>query len=633
MKAFRRIYPPSGRQLLDGGKNNKFERSIIQDNESPDCLNVVFSNGSVGTREGITKLNATSIGSYVCDGLYTRRSNTGAETMIVFGGGSAWQLGGSTFTVIASAQSVFTAGVRIGATNYENHLFAGNGGVIPYKWNGTAWTRHGVYPPTTTATVASQAVGALTGDYRYKVTFVNSQAVESDVSPVTTTFPAAGATLRVSNIPTAPQSYGIGSRYLYRTVAGGSVFKRLTEIADNTTTTYDDVIADAALGTNAPSDNGVPPKYSVVLYHQNRLFMNDPENPNLVVYTNLGEPYTVAAASNFIPIGDASGDLVKTLSVYDNSVLVGCEKSQWLIYMSSTDPTEWQTIRMKSPYGSKSPYCFIDYNNKQLFPATESGEFVGFAAVSGDGVDPSATLLTVSSAGSNLKSDRIEPDMFLVQKTYVPNISGIVFKNKAWIALTYGSGSTMNNRVYQLDFSASNLSKTQTEAWVPFTGWSPAQFTIYDGKLYFGSATATGFVYQCESGTYGDDGAAINSYFRTKEFSGYDEDTNFQKDFRLLNLLVDKAGAYYMSVTARVDSDTGEGDSYQVNLDPGGSLWGVMVWGTDMWGGGTAQENITLSLGTLRGKRIQYKFSNQNTLNQRFKVHYMNFTYNLKGQR
>jgi len=626
-----KIYPGRKPILFDGGLNNKFERSIIEDNESPDCLNVVFSNGSVATRDGFAKHNTAAIGSFVIDGLYVRRANDSTETMIAFAGGSAWALGGTSFTTIASAQSVFTAGVRVGASQFENHLFCGNGYVIPYKWNGTNWTRHGVYPPTTTHSVASQAVGVLTGDYRYKVTAVNSQSVESDVGPVSTTFTAAGATLRVSSIPTFAASFGISERRLYRTEAGGSTFKRVTTIADNTTTTYDDNNADSALGATAPTDNGVPPKYSVIIYHQRRLFMNDLANPSYVWYTGLDEPYTVAS-TNFFIAGDASADLVKGFGVYDNSLVIFCEKSAWINYMPSTSDSDWRRVRVKSSYGTKSPFCILDYNNKTLFPAMQNDKLAGFAALNGDTVDPSATLLTVSTAGSDLKSERIEPDVFNMQESYVGNFSGMVFKNKAYIAVTYGSGQTTNNRVYVMDFSISNIAKRQREAWVPWTGLNAAQFVIYAGNLYYGSSTATGFVYKLNSGVYSDDGTAINSYFWTKEFDGGSEDAEAHKDFRDARFLVEKAGDYFMTLGWRVDSDSGDGDTAQIDLDPGGSLWGSMVWGRDNWGGGVDQQEIRQPLAGARGQRIQFKFSNQNRVGQMFKVHWGKFSYNPKGR-
>jgi hypothetical protein len=637
MSQFRRIYPGRGRILFDGGLNNKFERSIIQDNESPSCQNVVFDNGGVETRQGVTKLNTTAVGSFVFDGLYTRRADDLSETMCAFAGGHMFTLATTTFVTVPSAQSVFTAGVRVGATQYENHLFIGNGGVIPYKYNGTDFTRHGVYPPTATATAASAATGAALASgasYTYKFTYVNSMSVESDVGPATTFVVTANSmgNIALANIPVAPQSWGVSSRRIYRTENGGSTFKRLATIANNTTTTYDDGIADASLGTTAPTDNGVPPKYSICIYHQNRLFVNDPANPNYVWYSDLAEPYTFGS-TNFIKVGDSSSDLVKGFGIFDNSVVVYCERSIQMIYMPSTDETTWQAIKIKSAYGSKSPHGIVQIGNRQLFPAMQNDKFVGFGMVEGDSVQPSATLLTVSTAGSDLVSDRIEPDMFSVVETYVPNISGMVFKNKAYLAVTYGSGATTNNRIYVMDFSASNLRKSQKESWVPWTGLSAAQFTIYGGNLYYGSSSANGFVYKMESGVYSDDGSAIDSYFWTKEFSGTEDEYNFFKDFRYANILLENSGAWYMDIVYRVDSDRGDGNTTQVNLDPGSSLWGSMVWGRDNWGGGSDEREYRLYLGTSRGKRIQFKFSNQNTAGQKFKVLGLNYVYNIKGLR
>ena len=52
---------------------------------------------------------------------------------------------------------------------------------------------------------------------------------------------------------------------------------------DNSTTTYDDAIADTALGAAAPTDQGQPPNYSVCIYHAGRLFVIDPSD-KLVKY-------------------------------------------------------------------------------------------------------------------------------------------------------------------------------------------------------------------------------------------------------------------------------------------------------------------------------------------------------------
>jgi hypothetical protein len=471
MTQFKRIYPSKDRILFDGGLNTKHERALLPDNESPSCQNVVFDRGAVETRQGVTKLNTTAVGSFVFDGLYTRRADDLTETMCAFAGGTMWTLGTTTFVTVPSAQSVFTAGVRVGTTQYENHMFIGNGSVIPYKYNGTNFTRHGVYPPTATATAASAATGAALASgasYTYKFTYVNSFSVEGDVGPATTFVVTANSmgNIALTGIPVAPTSWGVSSRRIYRTENGGSTFKRLATISDNSTTTYDDGLTDASLGTTAPTDQGVPPLYSTCIYHQNRLFVNDPSNPNYVWYSDLAEPYTFGA-TNFVRVGDGSSDLVKGFGIYENSVVVFCEKSIQLIYMPSTDETGWSVIRAKSAFGSKSPFGIVSVENKLLFPAMQNDKFVGFGKLSGGALEPSTTELTISTAGSELTSDRIEPDMFSVVETYVPNISGIVYKNKAYLAVTYSSGTT-NNRIYVMDFSASNIKKAQRESWVPW---------------------------------------------------------------------------------------------------------------------------------------------------------------------
>jgi hypothetical protein len=635
MGTFDVVYPPNGRLNFDGGLNTKFEKSLIQDNESPDCFNVVFTNGSVATREGHSKLNTTAIGSFVGDGIYTRRVDTGAETMVVFAGGSMWTLGGaSTFSTVASAQSVWTAGVRVATTQYENHMFIGNGYIVPYKYNGTNFTRHGVYEPTNTVSAASVgAAGGFTGSYSYKVSYVNSSAVQGDVSSGAITISLAGAaSVSLTSIPVAPTSFGVNSRKIYRTAAGGAAYKLVTTIADNTTTTYSDTTADASLGVAAPTDQGVPPYYDTCVTFADRIFCNDANNPNYVWYSNIGEPYTFPQASNFLKIGDATSDIVKGLFVYDNSVIILCENSVFKIVMPDPDDAFWTIVRLRSSYGSKSPFAPFYYNNKMMFAAMQNSKVVGFAAISGDTLDPQVSVLDMSKQASDLKSDKIETDIYDIQEGYVRNISSMVFQNKAYISVTDGSGSTTNNRVYIADFSLSRI-KEQELTWAPISGVPAAQFTVYDSKLYFVSSTANGFVYRLQDTTYIDNSGAIDSYFWTKEYSGLKGHENLQKDFRKVSILVDKAGSYYMSMRARVDSDSGVGQEFLIDLTPGSMLWGTGMWGLGVWGSGYQQEDKTVFLGSMTGKRIQFKFTNRNTSSQRFKVHGLKFTYNIKGRR
>ena len=633
MSEFRRVYPGKNRVMFDGGMNSKFDTSTIEDNQSPDCKNVRFSSGGVGTRGGTTKLGTATVNTgAVGDGLYTRHTDTGSETMIVFAGGDMKYWSGSTFVTVPSAQSVFTAGNRVGAAEQEGHIFFCNGGATPYKYNGD-FTRHGIYAPTTTSTVSSSATGLLTGDYVYKVTVVNSALVESDVGPATATFTAASGTLALASVPTFAASFGVASRRIYRTAASGTVFKRVGSIANNTATTFSDNIADAALGVNAPTDNGVPPLYNRIVYHASRLFMNDTNNPNFVVWTNIDTPYTVASV-NFLKVGDNTSDLVWGIERFENHILVNCGKNQYIIYMPDTDPVNWVLQRVQSPYGSKSPYGCFEYDAKLMVPVMESGKFVGFAPLSGGGVARSTTFLTLGTIQSLLISNRIEPEMFEVQEGFVKNITSIIFKGIGYASLTHGDGNTTNNRVWVFDYSLDKTGGESKYAWSPDTGIEAAQFTIYDDKLYFVTSTAPCFVNQYETNSFNDNGVAIDSYFWTKEYTT-ERGANNQtfNDFRYMKLLSILPGDYDMRVNVKVDSDSGDGNVYDVNLNPGGSLWGTAVWGLDNWGGGSDKDDKKIFLGTTKGERIQFRFSNKNTINQKFEVQGLRFYYNQRGFR
>ena len=629
---FKKIYPNRGKLVFDGGKNSKYEKSLIEDNESPSCANVIFNAGSVGTRDGFSKVNTASVGTYVCDGIYSRQGQNSSDTMVAFFGGHGFTLVGTSFSTIPSAQSIYTAGTRIAGAQMENHLFVNNGNVIPYKYNGVAFTRHGIYPPTDTASYVTGAGGNPNGAYSYKFTYVNSASVESDASTFSTTLTVAASKIEISSIPVAAQSFGVNSRNIYRTVASGATFFRVGSISDNTTTVFSDNIADASLGALAPVDKGVPPKYTTIIYHKNRLFMNDTANPQFIWYTDIDEPYTVGPLS-FLTLGDGSTDLVKALGIQDSNLVVFCERSPWIVYMADTNPANWRIVRAKSDMTTKSPFGIFNYNNKLAFPAVQNDTFIGISALASGTQEPTTTYLTLLAAGGVTKSDRVEPDMFDMADAYVGNFSAIVHKNRALISMTKTAGNTLNNIVYVMDFSNSNLSDKQTESWCPYTGLNVAQFVIHNGLLYYGTSTATGFVYQESPGVYSDDGSAIDSYFWTKEFSGSGGEESYSKDFRFTNILVDLAGNYNMILRYRTNSDSGVGTSVNVNLNPNASLWGVMKWGIGTWGGGDFQGDIRIYLATLRGKRVQFMFSNGNTANQRFKVHHQNFTYNLKGQR
>lgn len=94
-------------------------------------------------------------------------------------------------------------------------------------------------------TLTEGTAGNPNGTYSYKIVFINSDTVQSDASD------GEGITVSskkvvLTNIQTGSSS--VIARGIYRTEAGGSTYKLVTTLNDNTTTTYTDDTADGSLG-------------------------------------------------------------------------------------------------------------------------------------------------------------------------------------------------------------------------------------------------------------------------------------------------------------------------------------------------------------------------------------------------
>lgn len=99
--------------------------------------------------------------------------------------------------------------------------------------------------------VAVGAAGGLTGNYRYKCTLVDPYG-ETLGSVASALVAPASQKVELSNIPTGLADWTT-ARKIYRTVAGGAVYKLVTTL-NATDVTYSDNIADGALGAEEPAN-------------------------------------------------------------------------------------------------------------------------------------------------------------------------------------------------------------------------------------------------------------------------------------------------------------------------------------------------------------------------------------------
>jgi hypothetical protein len=114
-----------------------------------------------------------------------------------------------------------------------------------------------ITPTAATAALNLDSTGSqiTAGAHSYKVTFVTAQG-ETELGAISNsvTNDATHTSNTVSAIPTGPA--GTTQRKVYRNkVASQTTWFALTTIADNTTTSYQDLTPDASLGSAGPSLN------------------------------------------------------------------------------------------------------------------------------------------------------------------------------------------------------------------------------------------------------------------------------------------------------------------------------------------------------------------------------------------
>jgi len=105
--------------------------------------------------------------------------------------------------------------------------------------------------PATLLTVAiNGAAGNLTGEYLYGVSYYTADGKDTGVPDVTSVLTLSAGRVDISNIPISSNPLVVGRR-IYRTapsLGDYRAMKLVVQIADNTTTTYQDNIADGSLG-------------------------------------------------------------------------------------------------------------------------------------------------------------------------------------------------------------------------------------------------------------------------------------------------------------------------------------------------------------------------------------------------
>lgn len=143
--------------------------------------------------------------------------------------------------------------------------------------------------PTATRNTDSTANQVPAGSHRYKITFVYYNGVEESNSSAASAVCVNDATHTSNALTSIPVGgYGCTARNIYRDNNDG-VYTLLDTIANNTATTYTDLLPIGSTPTPLPTTNNVPGVFKYCALHLDRIFVIDVTGKN-ISWSNAGQP-------------------------------------------------------------------------------------------------------------------------------------------------------------------------------------------------------------------------------------------------------------------------------------------------------------------------------------------------------
>lgn len=626
---------------LDGGQNTKDSPSKIQPNETPDSLNVTFDiNGAASTRNGSAQFNTTIVGTCTVDeGIQYSGMN------VIFANGRLQytsSLTATTFNICTSSSGNLTTGNVMGATVYQNVLFFSDGANGPWKWTGAEnFYNMGIAIPSA-PTGSSNGVGSIsTGTYYYAVSFINTQVVEGQFGSISAGIPVTtSAAIQLTGIPLGTTLQGVNKRFIYRADNASGPFRKVATISDNTTTTLIDTLANGGEGQLPIYDGTAPTIFNVVYQTNDRVFFPDGSNNALLRFTNYTNPY-ISVAENFEPFNNGDGETIQAIGSQDNLVTVWKNNRSWsYLLQDPSDDTTWIKQELPINMGIVGSKAWDKIENGIVFVGKRNNKITGIHILQG--------IQLIQTNDGRLRSENIGRKIELeilnllsggnnnFDPNFWANIRVKVFNNRIYLAYTK-TGDTTNKRIYWFDLLRVGQDYIPG-SWAPWDGIHAKCLFVSGSNLFAGDSDATGILRALEQqGIYNDSGSAINSYFWTKEIAGDDENSQtldgYIKDLREIYIWYGRLGNYNMNLRYRVDGDSSNGQAYPINLKQGGSNWASMVYGVDPWGGTRTDSETRIPIGRQVGRKFQFRFDNQNTVNQGFKVNRIEVGMNLRRRR
>lgn len=416
-------------------------------------------------------------------------------------------------------------------------------------------------PAPTTALTATPGTGgdAPTRDVIWTVTFVTGWGEESAPGPASSSIALlTGQTADLTNIPVGPAGYNITARRIYRGNAGttDAAFQFLTEISDNTTTTYSDTTPDDELGAAISTTTWTTPPDTLrgLVVLPNGVYCGFVGKD--IYLSEAGYPYAWPIA-NILTI-DAN---IVGLAIYSNQLVIMTDTYPFVT--TGSDPQY-----MDQPVKISDPQPCVSKRSIASSP-------VGVCYASPDGL-----YMVQGSTGALITAGKMKRSDW--QAFHPETMQGVVHDGQYYGF--YNSGTEAGCVVISLNRD-SDGNFTGEIATLDLTT-SAAHTWLKDDALYYVDQTATfGFGLTTFTGSGLNDMTFAGSYTASNaatfdvEIDGLSPDTfKWRKNSGTYTTGVGITGSYQSlsdGVTVRFGSTTGHtvGNSWSMNVDLGNEIW------------------------------------------------------------
>lgn len=423
-------------------------------------------------------------------------------------------------------ESLLTTGKRWTFITYKNWLVGSNGYDAPVKWDGNI--------TTTADTVGARTAGDLTTSlgsaftqiaagagltasrwYQYRIAYYNGTTYSYSTSRTNPLL--LGVTnlqIKLTDIPLGPS--GTTHRYIYRTtgqtsranVVADNTFYLVTDIANNTATTYTDSTADGSITADNPptwatvtsSGSNVTPPHGLFLFiNKDYIWLgNDPSGTaygqSTAYFSQVLNP-DYWPATNYFLIRPDDGDVITAITSFLGQLTIFKTNTVQKIYTDQSASTSWQLSQPFSFIGASAPYSVV--------PTPLGVFYLGRYG-----------LYKFDGQSSTLISDVVTKDILDINATNYINVAGVFYNNEYRMSYeSTATGSGVNDRVLLFDTVRNSYTKDteNINAWALYNSaddygalYSGSSNT--DGKILSHSTQPTSIVYRYQSdldaGTY-----------------------------------------------------------------------------------------------------------------------------------